>query len=60
MYGVKEGKQCWEVEGTLCSSHYVELEGTLCSSNYVESTVNTLGSKEAVCELCVYHKEVKR
>lgn len=48
MHQTSDTKQCWEVEGTLCSSHAVEY------------LMEQSGRKEHVCTNCIYYKAVKR
>lgn len=47
MYGVKEGAQCWETQGTLCQSHLIQ--SVVDSSN---------GDKSFLCNECIYKREI--
>lgn len=51
MYGRKDNKRCWEVEGTLCNHHGIEIA--------MEKLTGK--KKEEACALasCIYYKAAK-
>jgi len=49
-HGIKDNRQCWEVEGTMCNSHSFEL---------IRKRIN--GPKKEAClrSSCIYFKAAK-